>query len=80
MGKTAVKSLSKSSVLTRRKRRKISKFINSRMRTPRDDKEKITNSKFYVRSLYGDNKELEEKIIRMYAYDFELMKDILEWT
>ncbi len=80
MGEAAVESLAKSRMLTPDVRHEISQFISSRMSIPHDDKEQITNSKFYVRNLYNDNKELEEKIVRMYSYDFELMKDILECT
>ncbi len=80
MGEVAVESLVKSRMLDPDVRERIGRFISWRMSTVHDDKGKITNSDFYVDNLYGDNKELKEKVLRMYAYDFELLKDILQWA
>ncbi len=80
MAEVAMNSLPKSRMLTPDDQYRIELFISYRISTPHDDEEKITNSSRYVIQFFGDNDELKEKVLRMYAYDFELMKDIIQWT
>ncbi len=80
MGEAAVESLAKSRVLDPDERHRIVEFITWRMSTPHDDKGKITNSNFYADRLYDDNNELKAKVHRLYAYDYELIKDVIQWA
>ncbi len=80
MAEVAVESLVKSRAFTPDERYKIGQFISYRMGTPHDDPQKLTNSSHDVGHFYNDNEELREKVVQLYAYNFELMKDILEWA
>ncbi len=78
MAEYAVESLAESRGFSPNEQSTIGQFITYRIGTQRDDPNKITNSSSYVDHFFRDNYELREQVVQMYAYDYELMKDVLE--
>ncbi len=78
MAEYAVESLAESRGFSPNEKSTIGEFITYRIGTPQDDPNKLTNSSSYVDHFFRDNYKLREQVVRMYAYDYELMKDVLE--